>query len=365
MAGLDDRHRRRFERIPEVHNALIGIPPAGNYVRQVVFWDAHFQSAHCDERTGAALITQRQFSDLALLPQGVFGVALLNFFQRDAEHLARRRLVDFAVGPEHFQPPLLSREPRDDAGFDGAEVSVHQLVAFGRHERRADELGQGIRHGAVEEPQLVLLLVPDGLTSQRELPDVGAREILNLHETARPAACAVGSVELKQPSYPAIGAHSGLDSVVLLGAGLTQLLPDFKHPVSRAGHSVAFQHSGNRVFPQISDGRVSGLFQPRRELGDAVRVFQPGDGDCLLHEPVTGLRPDFQSAAHHAHVHRHASGVDEQVGLPLFLDVIRHWKGRQPALDLLLGGDVAQAVGLEQIPLIRVMLRQVAVPSTV
>ena len=49
----------------------------------------------------------------------------------------------------------------------------------------------------------------------------------------------------------------------------------------------------------------------------------------------------------------------------MLLDVIRHRESRQPTLDFLFCGDVTQTVGFEQAPLVRVVLRQIAMPPAI
>ena len=104
--------------IPQVYNPLVGFAPTGHDVGQILLRNAHIQSAHRDKRARTALITEGEFSNLAALSQCVFGVALFYLLNRNAEHLAGRCLVDFAVCLEHIEPPMFSRKPRDNSCLD-------------------------------------------------------------------------------------------------------------------------------------------------------------------------------------------------------------------------------------------------------
>ena len=97
--------------IPQVTDALVGLPPAAHDVRELLLGEAHVQGSHGDEGPGAALVAQGQLCHLALLAEGVLRAAFLDELQGDAEHLRGGCLIDFAVGAEHLQPPLLLGQP--------------------------------------------------------------------------------------------------------------------------------------------------------------------------------------------------------------------------------------------------------------
>ena len=263
------------------------------------------------------------------------------------------------MGPEHLQPPLLTSQPGDDPRLDAGEVSIHQLVSRRGDKGRADELGQGIRNRAVHGPQLLRLQVLDRLPCPGQISDVGTREVLDLHQPPSPPPGPVGPVELEQAPDTSVGADSGLDSVILLGAGLAQLLTDSEHPLSIARNPIHLQGRGHGIFPQVRKLQPPGILQPAGELSHAVGVLQPGDGHGLGHELVAGVVPNLNSAMHHVHIYRDTTGVDAKVSLPLLLNVGRHREPGQPPLNLHLGHNIALAVGLEQRPLLRVMLREV------
>ena len=89
-------------------------------------------------------------SDFSFLSQfGVLAV-LLNWH---AEHLGCGRAVDVLTLSESVQHPLLARQPRDHARFDGAVVGDRVELAGGRDECRADELREGVGDAAPAEPE--------------------------------------------------------------------------------------------------------------------------------------------------------------------------------------------------------------------
>ena len=125
-AILDDADRRVVEAVPKVADFGVCVAPLIHdvfdfFVRQV---GKQLAGVHLPHGGNATLIAEGQFCDLAALSEGIFGVALLDPFQRDTEHLRGGRFIDFAVCAENLKPPLLVGQPRYDAGFDGGEIGV-------------------------------------------------------------------------------------------------------------------------------------------------------------------------------------------------------------------------------------------------
>lgn len=85
-------------------------------------------------------------------------------FNGHAEHLRGRGLIDFAVGAEHLQPPLLTGQPGDDTGLNGRKVSVNEDMTLRGHKSGADELAESVRHGAIDQPEGIQLAVLHQLT---------------------------------------------------------------------------------------------------------------------------------------------------------------------------------------------------------
>ena len=356
----DDLHSGVVHGIPQVTDALVGLTPAAHDVRQVLLRDAHVQGSHVDECAGAALVAQGQLCHLALLPECILWIALFDELNGHAEHLRGGGLIDFSVGAEHLQPPLLTGQPGDDTGLNGRKVSVNEDMPLRGHKGGADELAEGVRHGAIDQPEGIQLAVLHQLTGQRQRLCVGAGQVLDLHQAACPAPRPVRSIELEQPTDTAIRAHSGLNSVILFGAGLAQLLAYLKHPLDLGAVVLLAQQAGHGVLAEVRKLLSHGLLEPLRELCHAVGVVQLGDFHGLLGEVLAGHIAQIEGTAHQVHVHGHATGIDDEVRFPLLLHEVRHGESREPPLNLHLSHNILAAVFFEQLPLVGVVLGQVA-----
>ena len=261
--------------------------------------------------------------------------------------------------PEDLQAPFLAGEPGDHPRFDRREVGVDQHVARSSHEGRADQLGERVRHAAEQDPQLVELALLDQIAGEVQRLGVRPRQVLHLHQASGPAAGAVGAVELQQPPHTAVVADGCFDGVVLLGAGLSELLPDLQHPLHLRAVAVTAEQAGDGVLPEVGD-LLAGLFlEPGAQLGDAVRVVEPGDLRGLVDQRRAHPVSEIERAADEVHVDAYASDVDAHVGLPFTLHVFRHGDPAEPVGHGHLGHDVLGVVFLEELPLLRVVLRVV------
>ena len=83
-------------------------------------------------------------------------------------------LIDFAVGAEHLQPPLLTGQPRDDTGLNGRKIGVNQDVALRGNKSGADELTEGVRHGAIDRFEGLEVSLAYKVTGQGQGLRVGA-----------------------------------------------------------------------------------------------------------------------------------------------------------------------------------------------
>lgn len=137
-----------------------------------------------------------------------------------------------------------------------------------------------------------------------------AGEILYLHQTARPAPGAVGTVELEQATDTTIIRYAGFQRIIFFGAGLAEFLPDFEHPLHVGGLRL-FQHRGDGFLSNAGNFRIAvrGIRQPLSKLPDGVGVIQPGELAGLSHQPTFNNSADNESAAHQFHVSGHASRV--------------------------------------------------------
>jgi hypothetical protein len=120
-----------------------------------------------NQRRCAACVAEGERRRLAVLPKGIFFIALLDFLNRYAVELACRRFIDLAVRLEHVQHPLLARQPRHDSRLDSREVRVNKRPAGRGDKRRADELGKRVRYAAEDELQAAAVPVLHQLTCQR------------------------------------------------------------------------------------------------------------------------------------------------------------------------------------------------------
>ena len=114
----------------------IGFAPLAHQRRQFLFLYPHLQRAHGRQRADRAAVAEGEFGDLPLLPQVAVLAVLLDGHM---EHLRSAGTVDVPAALKHFQPPLLAREPGDDARFDGAEVRDDEPTAGPGNEGRADQ----------------------------------------------------------------------------------------------------------------------------------------------------------------------------------------------------------------------------------
>ena len=131
---------------------------------------------------------------------------------------------------ENVQPPLLAGQPGYDPGLDRGKVCVDQHVPRTRNECRPNQLAQCVGHTAVYDLQCIGLVLLYKLPGQLDRVCVRPGEVLDLHKAASPPPCPVGPVELQEPAHAAVGTDTGLYSVVLLCAGLAEILPDLKGP---------------------------------------------------------------------------------------------------------------------------------------
>ena len=155
-----------------------------------------------------------------------------------------------------------------------------------------------------------------------------------------------------------VGACAGCDGLVLGVAGLAQLLPELQHPAHVAGQ-FSGQRMGYILFCQPRQ-LYAPVVEPAEELGTAAGVGQTGQclalGGLLLRDQRgAGEGPFYQS-----HIYGHAPSVHLYVLPPLLHDLLRHRPWSQLPVVGPLSNHVHAVVLAEQLPLVGVMLRQVA-----
>ena len=353
-------HRGGLHVIPELYDGGVGPSPALYDIRQFLFGQSAAEGAHVDQRALAALVTQSQRGNFALGPIGVFRVSLFDLLQRNSKHLGSRGLVDLPVAPEDIQHPLFTSEPGNHPGLDGREVSVDEHHSGSGHEDRADQRRQRGGDTAVDRLQSIQLPVLDQLAGKRRRRNGIMGEVLYLHQPSGLPPSTIGAIELHKPADPTVKTDSDLQGVVFLGAGLSQLLADLQHPGGLiAGHPLR-QQVLDGIFAEIPQFFAGLFLQPFGELCHTVGVRQSRKPGGLFQQGGPGGFSAPEGTIHERDIHGHAPQVDGLIHLPLALDFVGYREIFQPAGDLHLGHHVLGVVGLEQIPFIRVMLREVS-----
>ena len=127
---------------PKFDNFRIGLSPCIYQRRQLIFGQAHFNSAHCFKCADAAAVAQCQFCDFTFLTQVAVDTMLLD---RHLKHLAGRSAVDIAALFKDLLSPALVCVPCDHTGLNSGKVCYKELCAISGNEGSADKLGEGVR----------------------------------------------------------------------------------------------------------------------------------------------------------------------------------------------------------------------------
>ena len=150
------------------------------------------------------------------------------------------------------------------------------------------------------------------------------RKVLHLHQPSGLAARPIGAIELEQATDTPVGADAGFHGVIFLGAGLTQLLADLQHPAGGIAGKVFAQQVGHGILPQIGQLLAGLLFQPARQLRNAVGVLQAADLLCLRDQLRFDGLTEADRAVGQFHIHGDTAQVDQLIQLPLPLHIVRH-----------------------------------------
>ena len=65
-----------------------------------------------------------------------------------------------------LKPPLFTRKPGDDTGLNSGKVRINQHMPLWRNKSCADELAEAVRHGAVDAPQAVKVMLSHKVTGK-------------------------------------------------------------------------------------------------------------------------------------------------------------------------------------------------------
>ena len=165
-------------------------------------------SAHRRQRSDASVVAERQRGDLAV------EAPRLRSLPVEVEHSRSGLDVDVAPVAERLERPLLSSEPRHDAGLDGG------IVHHGERpdQRRPHQLLQRLRVRARAHRQVEAggVLLGDGL-------ELSAGQVVELDAPACPAP-GVRPEEAELPAQAAVLRSVSQDRQVLGRGGQGQLL---------------------------------------------------------------------------------------------------------------------------------------------
>ena len=260
------------------------------------------------------------------------------------------------MSSEHLEHPLLSGEPCQHSRLDGAEVADREGLSVRCHEGRSDELAERVRHVAVAEGHRIHVSISEQLPGEAEVADVVLREVLHLHQTSGPSACA-GAVVLEESADPRVPADCLLHRLVFLVAGLGHLGADLKDAV----HVLVLGASldvGEVSLAERVELESCASSQPLAQLCRAVRIAQPCDLLCLHVQAglVDGVHP--HCVVHECHVHQYAPVVDALVQCVECLLVLSGLQPRQRLVELAFHLHVHAAVVLERLPALEVVGRE-------
>ena len=262
VALLADRVRRGFlQPVPEADDLRVRLAPlhldgVGGFVLD---GDA-VRLGHRLKRADTAAVAQRENGHLADL-------ALVLVLRRDGAAVDPRGrvAVDVAAIAEHIERPLLVSEPRQHAGFDGAEVGHQQAVAFVGHDHPA-QAGRQRRHRvAVQRLQQASVPVAEQFDAVVGVAERRPGEVLRLEAAASPAP-GLGAVIPEQAAGAVAFAGQVQHRQVLRRAGLTQRLPDPQH-LGHRGRQLGVSQRGQHGALVVSLQRVAVALRPRHDAG--------------------------------------------------------------------------------------------------
>ena len=356
---LDHLRSGIAQRVPELYD--VGIRRAPRIYQRLHFLLRHL-CAHGFERANSAPVAAGQHCLLAFLPVLVVGMPLDDGLLRDMEHAAGRGLVDFTLATKLLQHPFFARQPCQHTRLDSREVRHDKTASIPGDECRADQFGEGARHGAEQKLQLCLVAAFDDVSGQGEIGQVVLGKVLGLHETARPAKGTRRAPELQQAMDPPVLADASCHGFVLLYAGPGQFQPQLQqlfHDPLRLGGFLLHDALGQALHGHIHIG------EPCLELAHAAGIFQPGQRLRPLERLLRKRLIDRHRLFHQQPVHPHASVVDPLIQRIQFPLVLRKRMPEQRMVECALSLHVLSVIGFVGRPLLRRVLRQVARASAV
>ena len=187
---------------------------------------------------------------------------------------------------------------------------------------------------------------------------------MRLHQPPRPSAGPVRAVELQDPAQPVIVAGRVQHRAVLGDRGLSQGRPDLEDPADVVRDVLELQRRRDRILSNTGQRHALPV-EPFTELRHAVRVREPGDLPRLLLELLPAPRVILHDLADHRDVQPHSAVVHPLIERPQGLLLRRGLVDRETFQYLLLRHYVLAVVTEVELPLLRIMLREVPRPSAV
>ena len=184
------------------------------------------------------------------------------------------------MGFKDIQPPLLPGQPGKHPCFNSREIRHQELISLPGNKSGTDQLGKDVRHVPIDGPYRLSLPFLYQFPRCIQRTDIVARQVLDLHQPARPAPRPVGPVELQQSPDPAVLAHAGIHSLIFLHRCLPQFPPDPQYFLDQFVAGLICQYLRNCLFLQVFQFQVRVFPDPLLQLCHAVRVFKSGDLLC-------------------------------------------------------------------------------------
>ena len=124
-----------INRPPVLRDVRVAAAPHIYQRLQLIFGQAHVESAHCFEGTDAAAIAEGQLSDFAFLPEVAVLAVLLD---RHTKHSTGAFAVDVTSFVEDLRTPGLTGKVAQNSRLDGTEVTDDEFVSWPRDEGGPD-----------------------------------------------------------------------------------------------------------------------------------------------------------------------------------------------------------------------------------
>ena len=190
------------------------------------------------------------------------------------------------------------------------------------------------------------------------------RQVVELDTTAGPAARPLCPVELEHAMNAAVAADHVLHSLILLDRRLGEQVLEPEKLFDLLARAVR-EVFGAELLVKRRRPVALLLLEPVQRLHVAVRIRHPCQLPCLVHRFFLDARIKGDGLADEPLVDEHAAVVDGLVEAPETAFSLVWERPLDALADGALGFDVLCVVGLEELPLLRIVERIVARASTV